>query len=92
MSKTLIIMAIAKVTGCDMKRIQFTVDLLPTDISGIQSYTPGKGFEVMKGPIFSNFIVSCLFFRRSNKITGLINAFILTYIYEKNEIFIFVRN
>jgi len=31
---------------------------LPTDISGIQSYTPGKGFEIMKGPIFSNFIVA----------------------------------
>ncbi len=57
-AKTLMIMAIARVTGCDMKRIQFTVDLLPTDISGIQSYTPGKGFEIMKGPIFSNFIVA----------------------------------
>ncbi len=57
-AKTLMIMAIAKVTGCEMKRIQFTVDLLPTDITGIQSYTPGKGFEIMKGPIFANFIVA----------------------------------
>ncbi len=57
-AKTLIIIAIAKVTGCEMKRIQFTVDLLPTDITGIQSYTPGKGFEILKGPIFANFIVA----------------------------------
>ena len=57
-AKTLIIRAIAEVTGCQMNRVQFTVDLLPTDITGIQSYTPKKGFEVMKGPIFSNFIIA----------------------------------
>lgn len=57
-AKTLIIVAMSKVTGCEMKRIQFTVDLLPTDITGIQSYIPGKGFEIMKGPIFANFIVA----------------------------------
>lgn len=57
-AKTLMIIAIAKATGCEMKRIQFTVDLLPTDITGIQSYTPEKGFEIMKGPIFANFIVA----------------------------------
>lgn len=57
-AKTLIIRAIAAVTGCQMNRVQFTVDLLPTDITGIQSYTPKKGFEIMKGPIFSNFIIA----------------------------------
>lgn len=57
-AKTLIIRAIAAVTGCKMNRVQFTVDLLPTDITGIQSYTPKKGFEIMKGPIFSNFIIA----------------------------------
>lgn len=57
-AKTLIIVAISKVTGCEMKRIQFTVDLLPTDITGIQSYVPEKGFEIMKGPIFANFVVA----------------------------------
>ena len=56
--KTLIFRAIAQVTGCKMNRVQFTVDLLPTDITGIQSYTPQKGFEIMKGPIFSNFIIA----------------------------------
>lgn len=54
LAKTLIIRAIAQVMGCEMKRIQFTVDLLPTDITGINSYDPKKGFQIMKGPIFAN--------------------------------------
>jgi MoxR-like ATPase len=57
-AKTLIVRAMAKVLGCDMKRIQFTVDLLPTDITGIMSYTPKEGFEVLKGPVFTNFILA----------------------------------
>jgi len=57
-AKTLIVRSMATVLGCDMKRIQFTVDLLPTDITGIMSYTPKKGFEVMKGPVFTNFILA----------------------------------
>lgn len=56
-AKTLTIRALAQTIGCSVKRIQFTVDLLPTDITGITSYTPGKGFEVIKGPIFANFII-----------------------------------
>ena len=57
-AKTLIVRSIAKILGCDMKRIQFTVDLLPTDITGIMSYTPKKGFSIMKGPVFTNFILA----------------------------------
>jgi MoxR-like ATPase len=57
-AKTLIVKAMATILGCDMKRIQFTVDLLPTDITGIMSYTPEKGFEVVKGPIFTNFVLA----------------------------------
>jgi len=57
-AKTLIVRAIAKTLGCDMKRIQFTVDLLPTDITGIMSYAPKKGFSIMKGPVFTNFILA----------------------------------
>ena len=55
-AKTLIVRSIARILGCDMKRIQFTVDLLPTDITGIMSYIPKKGFSIMKGPVFTNFI------------------------------------
>jgi len=57
-AKTLAIKVLAKISGCTSKRIQFTVDLLPTDIIGLTSYNPKKGFEVVKGPIFSNFIIA----------------------------------
>ena len=57
-AKTLAIKALAKVSGCESKRIQFTVDLLPTDIVGITTYTPQKGFEIIKGPIFAGFVIA----------------------------------
>jgi MoxR-like ATPase len=57
-AKTLAIKTLAVVSGCTSKRIQFTVDLLPTDITGITTYSPGKGFETIKGPVFSNFIIA----------------------------------
>jgi len=57
-AKTVIVRAMAKVLGCDSKRIQFTVDLLPTDITGIMSYDSKKGFEILKGPIFTNFVLA----------------------------------
>lgn len=57
-AKTLIVKAFAEITGCEMKRVQFTVDLLPTDITGIMSYTPDKGFEIIKGPVFANFLIA----------------------------------
>lgn len=57
-AKTLLVKTLAEVTGGSSERIQFTVDLLPTDIVGITSYTPGKGFEIVKGPIFANYIIA----------------------------------
>lgn len=57
-AKTLAIRALASVSGCSVKRIQFTVDMLPTDIVGLTNYTPDKGFEVIKGPIFANFLIA----------------------------------
>ncbi len=57
-AKTLIVKTLAEVVGCSSKRIQFTVDLLPSDILGVTTYTPQKGFETMKGPIFANFIIA----------------------------------
>jgi len=57
-AKTLIVKAMATILGCEMKRVQFTVDLLPTDITGIMSYTPEKGFEIVKGPVFTNFVLA----------------------------------
>jgi MoxR-like ATPase len=56
--KTLLIKSFAKVSGCDFSRIQFTPDLLPTDIVGVSSYSKKKGFFTIKGPIFANFILA----------------------------------
>ncbi len=57
-AKTLITKAIAGVSGCSFNRVQFTVDLLPTDITGITSYDKNKGFFIVKGPIFANFVLA----------------------------------
>lgn len=57
-AKTLLIRTLAEVAGCKFSRIQFTVDLLPADITGLTTYTPNKGFETIRGPIFANFIIA----------------------------------
>jgi len=57
-AKTLTVRSLARVSGCDFKRIQFTPDLLPTDIVGITTYEEGKGFYTIKGPIFANFVLA----------------------------------
>lgn len=57
-AKTLAVKTLAKIIGCSSKRIQFTVDLLPTDITGLTIYDPQKGFDIVKGPIFANFVVA----------------------------------
>ncbi|MBX4211968.1 MoxR family ATPase [Candidatus Pacearchaeota archaeon] len=57
-AKTLLIKSLAHVSGCSSKRIQFTVDLLPTDIVGLTTYEPRHGFKVAKGPIFAQFIIA----------------------------------
>ncbi|MBT4352645.1 MoxR family ATPase [archaeon] len=57
-AKTLLIRTLSTVTGCEFRRIQFTPDLLPTDIIGITSYDENKGFYTIKGPIFSNFVLA----------------------------------
>lgn len=57
-AKTLVIKTLAQVSGCSFKRIQFTADMLPTDIIGFMTYDPKNGFQVSKGPLFSNFIIA----------------------------------
>ena len=57
-AKTLIMNALAASIGCTSKRIQFTADLLPTDITGLVAYSRQKGFFVVKGPVFANFVLA----------------------------------
>ena len=58
-AKTLIVKTIAAITGCDTKRVQFTIDLLPSDIVGINSFNPDtKEFTFKKGPVFTNFLIA----------------------------------
>ncbi len=59
LAKTLTIKTAAEILGMSFKRIQFTPDLLPADITGTMIYEQNKGsFSVRKGPIFSNVILA----------------------------------
>jgi MoxR-like ATPase len=59
LAKTLAIKTIAQAVDAKFSRIQFTPDLLPSDVLGTQIYNPGKGeFTVRKGPIFANFVLA----------------------------------
>ncbi len=58
LAKTLLVRTISIVTGCAFSRIQFTPDLLPTDIIGLTMYEEGKGFYTVKGPVFANFVLA----------------------------------
>jgi MoxR-like ATPase len=57
LAKTLIARLCAQVTGLDFKRIQFTPDLLPSDITGSFLYNQREGtFEFRRGPVFTNLL------------------------------------
>lgn len=57
--KTMLLRAFAKTVGGDFKRIQFTPDLLPSDLTGINFYNQKKGeFEFRPGPLFSNIVLA----------------------------------
>jgi len=59
LAKTTTINALAKAIGLDFKRIQFTPDLLPSDIIGAQIYNPqDHTFSIKKGPLFTNLLLA----------------------------------
>ncbi len=59
LAKTTAINAISKALGLDFKRVQFTPDLLPSDITGTEIYDPKNGeFKIKQGPIFTNLLLA----------------------------------
>ena len=59
LAKTLAVKTFAEISGMDFKRIQFTPDLLPADVSGTLIYQQGSGkFSVRKGPVFTNIVLA----------------------------------
>lgn len=59
LGKTLLVKVFAKVTGCEWKRIQFTPDLMPSDILGTKIWKSAASvFELEKGPVFTNFLLA----------------------------------
>ncbi len=59
LAKTKAIKALAKAIDCDEQRIQFTPDLLPSDLTGTDIFRPEDGsFRFQPGPVFHNFILA----------------------------------
>ncbi|MHA6252519.1 AAA family ATPase [Oceanobacillus sp. CAU 1775] len=57
--KTMLVRTLAKSLDCDFKRIQFTPDLLPSDVTGVSIYNPKEmEFEFRGGPILGNIILA----------------------------------
>ena len=58
LAKTLAVRTFAEVSGLEFKRIQFTPDLLPADLTGTLIYEQHSGkFSVRKGPVFTNIVL-----------------------------------
>jgi len=58
-AKTLLVRTLAHVLGCDFSRIQFTPDLMPTDITGTNVYNmKDMTFSLVKGPVFTSFLLA----------------------------------
>lgn len=58
LAKTLLVNTIAQTLGLNYKRIQFTPDLMPSDIIGSEILNDQREFKFMQGPIFSNIILA----------------------------------
>jgi MoxR-like ATPase len=59
LAKTLAVKSLAEITGLDFKRIQFTPDLLPADLTGTMIWEQANGkFSVRRGPVFANVILA----------------------------------
>ena len=76
LAKTKSVNTLAKTIGLDFKRIQFTPDLLPSDILGVEIYNPKKEeFQLKKGALFTNLLLCDEINRSSAKVqSGLLEV------------------
>ncbi|MGY5848041.1 AAA family ATPase [Salegentibacter sp. HM20] len=58
LAKTLMVNTIAQALGLDFKRIQFTPDLMPSDILGAEILDENRHFKFIKGPVFANIVLA----------------------------------
>lgn len=58
LAKTLLVSTIAEVLDLEFKRIQFTPDLMPSDITGAEILDESRKFKFNKGPLFSNIVLA----------------------------------
>jgi MoxR-like ATPase len=58
LAKTLLVNTVSEALGLDFKRIQFTPDLMPSDILGSEILDENRQFKFIKGPLFSNIILA----------------------------------
>ncbi|UMY65807.1 MULTISPECIES: MoxR family ATPase [unclassified Flavobacterium] len=58
LAKTLMVNTISQALGLDFKRIQFTPDLMPSDILGSEILDENRQFKFIKGPVFANIILA----------------------------------
>jgi MoxR-like ATPase len=58
LAKTLLVSTIAEVLDLDFKRIQFTPDLMPSDITGSEILDESRNFKFNKGPLFANIVLA----------------------------------
>lgn len=58
LAKTLLVNTISQVLGLEYNRIQFTPDLMPSDIIGTEILDENRKFKFIKGPLFANFILA----------------------------------
>lgn len=58
LAKTLLVSTISQVLDLDFKRIQFTPDLMPSDITGSEILDESRNFKFNKGPLFANIVLA----------------------------------
>lgn len=58
LAKTLLVNTVSQVLGLNYNRIQFTPDLMPSDIIGSEILDENKQFKFIKGPLFANFVLA----------------------------------